>query len=79
MGDEGDAQADTKRGRASRDRSGRRQNQLLATIAPCPTFEPTLEEFTEMTFQDYLVECEKLIDPGCGVYKVSQSQPSLCS
>ena len=24
-----------------------------------------------MSFQDYLVECEKIIDPNCGLYKVS--------
>jgi len=36
----------------------------------CPIFEPTLKEFTEMSFQDYLVECEKHIEPNCGVFKV---------
>jgi len=36
----------------------------------CPIFEPTLEEFTEMTFEEYLIEAEKLISPNCGVYKV---------
>ncbi len=52
-------------------KDGRRQNQLLRQIRQCPLFEPTLKEFSEISFQDYLIECEKLIDPSCGVYKVS--------
>ena len=52
------------------EKEGRRQNQFLRRIKMCPVFEPTLQEFTQMGFQEYLVECEKLIDPNCGVYKV---------
>ena len=50
---------------------GRRENLYLRQIPLCPTFEPTLEEFTEISFEDYLIECEKLLPPTCGVYKVS--------
>ena len=50
---------------------GSRQNLVLRQIPQCPCFEPTLEEFTEMGFQEYLVEAEKWLEPNCGVYKVS--------
>ena len=50
---------------------GRRENLILKSIPLCPTFEPTLEEFTKLGFQEYLIECEKLLPPTCGVYKVS--------
>ena len=50
--------------------SGKRSNQLLGSIRMCPTFEPTIEEFTELSFEEYLIECEKWIEPNCGVFKV---------
>ena len=50
---------------------GRRQNLYLRQIPQCPVFEPTLEEFTRLSFSEYLIEAEKLIAPEIGVYKVS--------
>ena len=53
------------------EKEGRRENLVLKQIPLCPTFEPTLEEFTRIGFEDYLIECEKLLPPHIGVYKVS--------
>ena len=50
--------------------SVRHSNLHLEDIDYCPVFEPSLEEFKAFSFQDYLMECEKLIDPNCGVFKV---------
>lgn len=55
---------------AANERRQGRQNQLLSTIPQCPVFEPTLEEFTRYSFQEYLELCEELIDEHCGVFKV---------
>jgi len=55
--------------------SSRRQNMQLRKIPQCPIFEPTLKEFTEMSFKDYITECEKVIAPTCGVFKVSLLDP----
>ena len=52
------------------EKEGRRENLILKQIPLCPMFEPTLEEFTQISFEDYLIECEKLLPPNCGVYKV---------
>ena len=51
--------------------SRRHTNLHLEEIEYAPVFEPTLEEFNSFSFQDYLMECEKHIDPNCGVFKVS--------
>ena len=50
---------------------GRRQNMYLRQIPLCPTFEPTMEEFTKFTFCEYLAECEKYLEPHIGCFKVS--------
>ena len=41
----------------AKDRSVR-QNMALGNIPLCPIFEPTLKEFTEISFQDYVKKCE---------------------
>lgn len=53
--------------------SSRRQNSYLRQIPLCPVFEPTLEEFTQMSFQEYMAECEKMIEPSCGIFKVGEA------
>ena len=50
-----------------------RHNSDLRQIPLVPVFAPTLDEFTQMSFQEYLTECEKHIDPNCGAFKVSNS------
>ena len=35
-----------------------RQNMGLGNIPLCPIFEPTLEEFTQISFEDYVKKCE---------------------
>ena len=52
-------------GRASR------TNEVLRDIPPIPVFEPTLEEFENISFEDYMAMAEKLIDPNIGCFKVS--------
>ena len=49
----------------------RRTNVVLQDIPMIPVFEPTLEEFENITFEDYCVAAEKLIDPNVGCFKVS--------
>ena len=44
---------------------------VLQDIPMIPVFEPTLEEFENITFEDYCVAAEKLIDPNVGCFKVS--------
>ena len=60
------------------EKEGRRENLILKQIPLCPSFEPTLEEFTQISFEDYLIECEKLLPPNCGVYKVRTSNGYEC-
>ena len=36
-----------------------RSNMALGNIPLCPIFEPTLEEFTQISFQDYVKKCEE--------------------
>ena len=45
---------------------------VLQDIPMIPVFEPTLEEFENITFEDYCVAAEKLIDPNVGCFKVSK-------
>ena len=49
-----------------------RNNTVLRQIPYVPVFAPTYDEFTKLSFQEYLTECEKHIDPNCGAFKVSQ-------
>ena len=38
---------------------------------------PTMEEFTQFTFCEYLAECEKYLDPKIGCFKVSKLDRKL--
>ena len=39
-----------------------------------PVFEPTLEEFESLSFEEYVAKAEALIDPNIGCFKVSSLQ-----
>ena len=53
-----------------KDRS-QRQNMILREIPPCPVFEPTLEEFENISFEDYVQKAESTLDRSIGCFKVS--------
>ena len=53
----------------AKDRSVR-QNMALGNIPLCPIFEPTLKEFTEISFEDYVKKCEDSLGPEIGCFKV---------
>ena len=48
-----------------------RYNSVLREIPQCPVFEPTLEEFTNISFEDYVQKAESMLDPSIGCFKVS--------
>ena len=39
-----------------------------------PVFEPSLEEFESLSFEEYVAKAEALIDPNIGCFKVSSLQ-----
>ena len=55
------------------EREGRphRQNTKLDSIPLCPIFEPTLEEFENISFSDYVTQAESMIPSEIGCFKVS--------
>ena len=48
----------------------RRQNKALCSMPWCPIFEPSLDEFSNISFEDYVSAAEKMIDPNIGCFKV---------
>ena len=52
------AEAEAAQKSIAKDRSVR-QNTALGNIPLCPIFEPTLEEFTQISFEDYVKKCEE--------------------
>ena len=57
----------------------RRQNLALSTIPECPTFEPSLEEFTSKSFSAYVSEVEKTLEPQIGCFKVRHLSSAIDS